>query len=242
MYTLGTAAMGFPGQAQWETCNKCSCLAYGGYPTPGTCIAGGVHDFTFSKSYKLAYLTDNDNRPNVTFTGHEMGHCLGLDHSWSANPDTEYGDPFDIMSAMSGVKLFANKHNYGDLTRGEPAGPGLNAPTLHKLGWIPQNQVATYRASSDLPVTVNITALNLPENGGNLIARVLSLNHIYTVEFRQATRWDAGIGGDNVLIHELRSCYTNGQKNWRWCLKCNAFVWNGQAICPAGSIHNHGGS
>jgi hypothetical protein len=59
---------------------------------------------------------------NATFNAHETGHCYGLAHSWSANPDVEYGDPWDIMSAMR-VRAFDNK-DY------PPAGPGLNAPTL----------------------------------------------------------------------------------------------------------------
>jgi hypothetical protein len=37
----------------------------------------------------------------MTFICHEMGHGQGLPHSWSADPDTVYGDYWDIMSAMN---------------------------------------------------------------------------------------------------------------------------------------------
>ncbi|KAI9786969.1 MAG: hypothetical protein M1839_005200 [Geoglossum umbratile] len=232
-YRVGTADLGYPGQDQWRSCTKCQCLAFGGDTTPGACAAGGTHDYASSFNYKLVGTNDSFND---TFSSHETGHCLGLSHSWSANPDTEYGDQFDIMSAMN-VRAFANKN-----PPGSSAGPGLNAPTLYKLGWLPQNRVSTYKAISDLPVTVTLTALNRPENGGNLMARVLSPNHVYTIEFRQANGWDAGIGADAVLVHELRSCYTTGQKDWRWCRKCNGLAWNGQARCPAGSLHNYAGS
>jgi hypothetical protein len=32
------------------------------------------------------------------FICHEMGHGLGLPHSWAAGPDMEYGDGWDVMS------------------------------------------------------------------------------------------------------------------------------------------------
>jgi hypothetical protein len=35
---------------------------------------------------------------------HEMGHAIGLSHSWrlglNGNPNVEYGDPWDIMSGI----------------------------------------------------------------------------------------------------------------------------------------------
>lgn len=229
-YRVGTADLGFPGQDQWKSCKKCQCLTYGADSTPGPCAGGGSHDFSSSFNYKLSGQNDSFND---TFSGHETGHCLGLQHSWSANPDTQYGDWYDLMSAMR-VGAFQNKN-----FPGSEAGPGLNAPTLQKLGWLSPDRIFT---PSSLPSSITLTALNHPENPDYLMARVLTPNHIYTVEFRQESGWDAGIGSSVVLIHELRSCYTTGQKDWRWCRKCQGLAWNGQARCPAGALHNYAGS
>jgi len=231
-YRVGTSDLGYPGQDQWKSCQKCQCLSYSADGSPGPCAAGGVHDYTSSFNYKLPGTNDSFND---TFSGHETGHCLGLSHSFSANPDTEYGDRFDIMSAMR-VSSFQNKD-----FPGSEAGPGLNSPTLLKLGWLATDRVLTHKIGSDLPVTANLAPLNRPENDGYLMINLISRNHVYTVEYRQPKGWDAGIGSDIVLIHELRSCYTYGQRNWRWCKKCQGLALSG-AVCAAGSLHNYAGS
>ncbi|KAK5215266.1 hypothetical protein LTR72_011663 [Exophiala xenobiotica] len=231
-YRVGFSSLGFPGQDKWKYCHICKALSYAGNATVGRCAGGGTHDYTGSGEYKLCGANDSFN---TTFVGHETGHCLGLSHSWSANPDAEYGDPYDIMSAMR-VADFANK-----FPPGREAGPGLNAPTLDKLGWLDESRVVSINAGAPA-ASLSLTALNHPENSGTLMARVTSPNHIYTVELRQPSGWDVGIGQSVVLIHELRSCYTTGQKDWRWCRKCQALAWNGQAQCPAGALHNYAGS
>jgi hypothetical protein len=242
-YTLGFGDVGFPGQNLWKRCRKCLGLGYSGNASPGACPTGGLHDYAESADYTLGIA-----RPEicVTFNAHETGHCYGLQHSWSANPDIEYGDPWDIMSAMR-VRTFDN-HHY------PPAGPGINAPTLYKLGWLPEERVFTYVAHpGETPpindgVTIELTSLNRPDLEGYQMVRILSPNHIYTVEFRQASGWDSGIGAggnnirDGVLIHELRSNYSIGQNNWKWCSKCQGLHYSGGAICSAGGIHDHSDS
>jgi hypothetical protein len=153
----------------------------------------------------------------------------------------EYGDPWDIMSAMR-VRTFDN----GDYP---PAGPELNAPTRYKFGWLSNERVFTYSVITggtggilQLGQRISLVALNRPEIPGYLMARVLTPNHVYTVEFRQPTGWDRGIARDGVLIHELRSNYTTGQNNWHWCNKCQGLTFSGAAICPAGGVHDHTGS
>lgn len=231
-YRVGFSSLGFPGQNLWKYCRTCKTLSYSGDGTAGRCAGGGTHSYDASGDYKLASA---NNSFNTTFSGHETGHCLGLAHSWSANPDTEYGDSFDIMSAMR-VRSFTDKY-----PPGSDAGPGLNAPALCKLGWLAADRIFDIVAGSSA-VSVSLASLNRPENQGSLMVRIHSPNHIYTVELRQDSGWDAGIGSDTVLIHELRSCYAIGQRDWRWCRKCQALAWNGQAQCPAGSLHNYAGS
>ena len=234
-YRLGSGKVGHPGQALWKWCQKCQGLGFSGSTSPGACAAGGVHDYSASANYTLVHV---DSGLIQSFNAHETGHCYTLQHSWSANPDVEYGDSWDIMSAMN-VKTFDNKQY-------APAGPGLNSPNLYKMGWLPDSRVFTSRASPSgtgtklfTGHTLKLVALNRPEIEGFLMARVLTSNHVYTVEFRQATGWDAGIGRDAVLIHELRSNYTTGQNNWRWCEKCQGLTYTGGAVCPAGGVHDH---
>jgi hypothetical protein len=103
------------------------------------------------------------------------------------------------MSAMR-VRTFDNKSGYA------PAGPGLNAPTLYKLGWLTNDRVLKYIATpTSSAVTLDLVALNVPGNQGYLMALIQSSNHAYTVEFQRPIAWDAGIIRDGFSIHELRS-------------------------------------
>ena len=59
----------------------------------------------------------------------EVGHALGLNHSFGPFLD-EYGDPYDVMSGMNGIRTF-NSANFG------PAGPGINAANRVLASWNP---------------------------------------------------------------------------------------------------------
>ena len=87
---------------------------------------------------------------------------------------------FDIMSAMR-AGSFTNK-----FLPGSNAGPGLNAPTLDKLDWLPTDRVLDIQGGSTT-LSETITSLNHPESKGCLMIRIRSPGHIYTVEFRQAS-------------------------------------------------------
>jgi hypothetical protein len=140
-----------------------------------------------------------------TFNMHELGHGFDLNHSWSARPDVEYGDPWDIMSAMR-VSTFKDKY-------GRAAGPGMNACNLQRLGSISSSRIWT--ESSAGTHTITLAALNRPEANGYLMASIppakgSASKTSYVVEFRQKRAWDAGIPRDTVLLHEVRSdgtCY-----------------------------------
>jgi len=154
----------------------------------------------------LAYGPD-DWEP--TFVLHEMGHLLGLDHSWSADPDTVYGDSWDLMSAMRVWKFAGNF----DRRAADPAplsGPGLNAHNLERLGSLPSDRVWEAPGQGGTQI-VPLAALNHPEADGFLVARIPATNHpprtAYTFEFRRKDEWDRGIPKDTVLAHEIR---TNG--------------------------------
>ena len=147
---------------------------------------------------------------NVSFAGHEMGHVyIGSPHSFDDTQTVycpgyqpgEYGDGWDIMSAMT----FGGSNPTFQGLFGT-SGPGLNAPNLNRLGWLPANRILTWNGGSQ---TTLLAALNHPEAAGYFMAKVPfdsgNPNHYYTVEFRRKTGWDQGIPRDTVLIHEIRA-------------------------------------
>jgi hypothetical protein len=156
---------------------------------------------------------------NLTFAAHEMGHSYGLDHSFDTNPVSSdpsndprpgaYGDGWDIMSAMR----FGNNMPFFQHPRFGPSGPGLNAVYHDLLGWLPENQVRDLDVTSSLdPVHVALAALNqstIPAHIGDFVYVAVRIKHLasnlrWTVEYRRANGFDAGIGRDGVLIHEKR--------------------------------------
>jgi hypothetical protein len=145
---------------------------------------------------------DKDWSP--TFNFHELGHGFDLDHSWSARPDIEYGDKWDIMSAMN---CWGFKGRFGG------AGPGMNAFNLKQLGSIPRERIWE-PARGSRGGTITLAALSRPEAKGYLTAIIpphdARTGSSILVEFRRKQGWDAGIPRDTILLHEVRSngrCY-----------------------------------
>lgn len=139
---------------------------------------------------------------------HEGGHGIALDHTFSNDPTYqnaswaaigEYDDPWD---AMSWANSFRATTPFGD------APSGLVLPHLDRMGWLPRNRIINHGADSSVERTYTLAAANHPEVSGALLIRVPydpgDLFRYYTVEFRRADRWSAGIPADTVLIHEVR--------------------------------------
>ncbi len=172
-----------------------------------------IHDQTYELSAivfdPLSFFTD--------FAGHEIGHGLGMPHSWDNTP-CEYCDPWDIMSAQTTFQ-FVGANFPSPYGSANPAdGPGLNAPNLLQLGWIPTpTRVATYHLG-DPETTIVLTALSHPLGPRPLAVEIVGSdpNDLYTVEYRQKDGWDAGILHNTVLIHEYKpnaSPYSYLQRN-----------------------------
>ena len=134
---------------------------------------------------------------NVTHIGHEMLHGYGLEHSRSDMPSknadgtaltyTEYGDPWDIMSAMvvNGFPGTFGMSTAGDTT----SGPGMNAANLDLMGWMPATKRWVWNG---IPGSAMLSPLNAPEGAAPLVA-IVPLGdplHYYTVELRRADHWD----------------------------------------------------
>lgn len=126
-----------------------------------------------------------------------------------------------------------------------PAGAGVSAPTLYKLGWLFGPHVATIVP----PPPVFGSQTLRPVYGGIAgaaprMVRVIDPAHgwVYTAEYRAPLSWDQGIGTARVVIHAMRTLYQAGQDGWRWCENCEGLIYAGQSVCPAGGVHDGSGS
>jgi hypothetical protein len=136
------------------------------------------------------------------FACHEMGHGMGLDHAWRANPDQAYGDPWDVMSLFTSYFPFDGA--YGQ------SGPGLVAPHLDRLRCLPAARVLDLPVN-DFSARVVLAALNRPSAPGYLAVKLAgsragnACDRTYYFELRRKVDWDAGIPRDTVLAHEVRA-------------------------------------
>jgi hypothetical protein len=160
-----------------------------------------------------------------TFMFHEMGHGIGLDHSFgeqsvSCGPGGDsrpgaYCDSWDVMSAML-VFSYQDAQN-------RRSGPGLNAPNLQHLGVVDPTRIWSL-PSAPVVYDVPLAAINRPDVNGYLMVTFpgqcqdLTQEDLstYYLEFRQTTQWDQGVPGNSVLIHEVRASdgYSRLLTNW----------------------------
>jgi hypothetical protein len=132
--------------------------------------------------------------------GQEMGHGYGLDHARIEGSTADYMDPFDIMSTV-GAFMAAHPFFTERDARGNPIfliGPGLNAATMSRFGWLDNSRVWT-SSSSSKKSTVKLRPLHRPDLPGYLCARV---NDMF-IEFRMNDRWDGAFPEPVVLFHDF---------------------------------------
>jgi hypothetical protein len=147
---------------------------------------------------------------DLGFIAHEMGHGFGLPHSWSANPDREYGDGWDVMSFATTTFQFplSFRGAQGQAT------VGLNARNLEALNAVPGGR-RWAPAGADFSEWIILDPLNQPPigNHGFLIAKIppnatrpsRPNDSAYSIEFRRKAGWDRAIPENAVLVHEIRS-------------------------------------
>jgi hypothetical protein len=144
---------------------------------------------------------------DVGAMAHEAGHGLGLNHSFSDDPNFrdapwaqigEYDDQWDVMSYANVFARATDRFGSG--------GPALNAHHMDRMGWLPRSRIITFGADGATSGAITLTALGHPGAAGAFIVRVpfnpSDLFHYYTVEYRRKAGWDAGFPEDIVLIHE----------------------------------------
>jgi hypothetical protein len=180
------------------------------------------------KSYNLACVWFDPNSLFTGFVGQEIAHGLGLDHSFDDSGRNcgggpgEYCDAGDIMSALGSYRFPDPNWVVGGNARG--GGPGLNAPGLLRMGWIPGENQRHFQNEGD-EQTFKIRALSRPRGTEPLVVILdtgsqVPFEGLYTVEYRQADGWDRGFvtsdvtgaipppavqaSGGTVLVHQFR--------------------------------------
>jgi hypothetical protein len=145
------------------------------------------------------------------FVMHEMGHAMGLRHSFGENDTAcadpgvpgEYCDSFDIMS-------YANVQGFNvDPMLPISRGPGAHCVNLDRLGAMDHARI--WRAPlGEFDTLVTLAALNRADVDAPLMATFeASSRHpnmmgfsTYSLEYRERTGWDRGLGVNAVLVRE----------------------------------------
>jgi hypothetical protein len=155
----------------------------------GACGDGPMTLQIRGSSYSLACVVFDPDSMFTSFAAHEVGHGMGMPHSFDTFKSCEYCDPWDIMSALNTYKL--NSLNYPS------AGPG---PNVMHMGWLPSGRVASYSIGSP-DTTFTLNALSHPLGSAPLAVTISTFPFLFTVEYRQKDGWDAGIPNDAVILH-----------------------------------------
>jgi hypothetical protein len=191
----------------------------------GACDTGPTTLTVRNVKFSLACVWFDPNSLTTEFAMHEIGHGLGLGHSYDdsgrlcaagAPQPGEYCDPWDIMSAQITYQFADPNWPIGGKASG--SGPGLNAPGLLSMGWLPADNRRQFQ-SENVEETFVLHALSRPRAGQPMVVVLdvgsqTPLAGIYTVEYRQNDGWDKGFAtaapagvqsnGGVVLVHQFR--------------------------------------
>lgn len=172
------------------------------------------------------------------FICHEMGHGLGLPHSWSANADFQYGDSWDIMSFATTTPLFQVSFKGAS----GMASVGLNARNLQALGVLEPTRLWS-PAGPDFSATVTLDPLNQPQigNHGPLVVSIPPTatrparpdGSTWTVELHHKAGWDQAIARDAVVVHQVRTNGLSYLQPTMW----SSFTAGQQFDIPAPEVH-----
>jgi M6 family metalloprotease-like protein len=125
---------------------------------------------------------------------HEMGHTLGLWHTWNEQRNGSAWDPMGSVLEYPGGEL-------GGISS------GANSYNRSLVGWIGSDRV--FQAAPGTSATVTIERLSLPSNAGDyLMARIPIFGldgRYYTVEARRKVGYDQNLPAEGVVIHHVDS-------------------------------------
>jgi hypothetical protein len=199
-YRMGQTTAQYAALGRWDKVNACLDAARTAASGAFTVPVGAIRYVVTAPSVDLFGWNGGAFLPfdfDVGAVAHEGGHGIGLDHTFSNDPNYrnadwaaigEYDDPWD---AMSRANSFRATTPFGD------APTGLVAPHLDRLGWLPRPRVIVHGASGAAETVYTLAAINHPETPGALLIRVPydpgDLFRYYTIEFRRKDGWSAGI-------------------------------------------------
>jgi hypothetical protein len=189
----------------------------------GSCLPIGPMSMTVgNKTFKLACVWFDPFSLFTDFAAHELGHGLTLTHSYDDSQSLcggkigEYCDPWDLMSAMNVFGF--NDRNWDVPGQAGFEGPGLSAPGLIRMGWLPSANIRHFQVEAG-EQTFKLHALSHPRAGEPMavivpIASQQGASGFVTVEYRQSDGWDRGFSGAGpdvaksggaVLVHRANT-------------------------------------
>ena len=183
----------------------------------GSCGVGPVSMTVSNKNYNLACHWFDANSLSTQFAAHEIGHGLGMDDSFDdsgrdcGGDPGRYCDPWDIMSAQRTYQFVDPNFVVAG------GGPGLSAPGLLKMGWMPAANRKQFDIETGGEQKFKLRALSRPRGSEPLMVALNvgagPFDGNYTVEYRQGDGWDRGFvtspgapqvvrsSGGTVLVH-----------------------------------------
>jgi hypothetical protein len=127
--------------------------------------------------------------------GQEMGHGYGLTHSRRDGSISDYQDPWDVMSTAAAYMI--SRREYG-LT-----GPGLNGINMMLQRWFDTSRLWSAPVG-DFETRVPLRPLHRADLEGPLGALLPDMarpGQNMLIEFRDKSRWDAGVPQSAALMH-----------------------------------------